>query len=141
MTETPAHATEILPELIQVRFCKLQHELIYSILCLVPPSVASAMLKPNYKQPVTEVFKQFARSFVVGTQSLNILCYSHYSDTQDDLPSWVFDWRREQWLVQIHDFAGYIGTRAHCKWHTLAFNNYIPTFSDDGATISTYGIS
>jgi hypothetical protein len=82
ITESPAHATELLLELIHVRFCKLQHDLIYSILGLVPPSVASAMPLPNYEQPVTEVLKQFAKAFVIGTQSLNILCYSHHSDTK-----------------------------------------------------------
>lgn len=99
------------------------------------------MPAPNYEQPVTEVLKHFAKSFIVGTQSLNILCHSHHSDTQDDLPSWVLDWRRKQRLAQIHDFAGYVGTKAHREWHTLALSKHIPTFSDDGATISIYGIS
>jgi hypothetical protein len=56
------------------------------------------------------------------------------------LLSWVLDWRREQRLAQIHDFADYISTRAHREWHTVALSKYIPTFSNDRATISIYSI-
>ena len=142
-TQSNSNTTERWLELIHNRVCKHPHDLVYSILGIVPPSVANAMAEPNYEQPATETFKQFAKAFIVGTRSLNILCYSHHSDSQNDLPSWVFDWRRESRLNGVHDFAGYIGTMDHRKWHSLALacEKYTPTFSEDLSTISVHGIT
>jgi len=94
VAESPSAATELLLTVIHFRSAKIQHDMIYSIMGLVPSSIASVMAVPDYQQTVTEVFKQFAKSFIVGAQSLNILCYSNHSDTQDDLPSYAFSSRR-----------------------------------------------
>jgi hypothetical protein len=138
--ESLSNTTERWLELINIRGCKYPHDRIYGIFGLISPSITSQMLPPRYDWPVQEVFKQFARAYILGTNSLNILCFSHHSDTQWDLPSWVLDWRRDVRLATVHDIAGVVGTRSQRAWHATALASHLPTFSSESSRISVRGI-
>jgi hypothetical protein len=81
----------------QDRLCLLPEDKIYSILGLVPPEVYSEIPKPAYGQrTVQQVYMQMVRAYVQGTQNLDVICLSHYTNKQDPaLPSWTPDWRRK----------------------------------------------
>ena len=80
---------------IRSRSSKLAHDKVYSILGLLGPNVTSQIPPPNYNQSECSLFKQLAKAYILGNNSLEILRYSDHVDSQDDLPSWVVDLRRE----------------------------------------------
>jgi hypothetical protein len=127
-------------ELIHVRLCKYPHDKIYSLLGIAPESFARLISDPDYTQKVTNIYKQAVRAFIHGTGSLNILCFSHHSDTQDDLPSWTFDWRRLSRLHSIHDVNWGIGTESQRAWHFNALRSHRARFADDLSTLSVCGV-
>ena len=139
-SSTLSNTTERWLELINHRRCLLPHDKIYAIMGIVPPAVAAEMPKTNYDQQVQQVYKQFAKAYVLGTKSLNILSLSHHTDTQHDLPSWVLDWRREQRISGVHDIAGAVGTNSHRNWHSSALSKYPAEFSSDISELSVYGL-
>jgi hypothetical protein len=127
-------------EIIQTRFCKYEHDKIYSILGLTSLAVSKLIPDPDYSQQVQNVFKQGVRAYVLGTMSLNILCFSTHTDTQrDDLPSWTLDWRRERRMHSVHDIASIIGTVSQRSWHSSALARHLPHFSNNLSTLSVHG--
>jgi hypothetical protein len=87
----------------QEKSCMFQQDKIYSVLGLIPFRVR-AMVEPNYSLPHRKVYSQLVEAFALGKHSLNIICHSEHTDTQDDqFPSWIPDWRRKQRLFPFID--------------------------------------
>lgn len=62
-------------------------DMIYGLLALIEPSVL-ARIKPDYDLPVLDVFAAFAKDWISGTNSLEIL---GHCDARN-MPSWSPDW-------------------------------------------------
>jgi hypothetical protein len=133
-----AEATLKFLEISQDRLCQYQGDKIYSILGLVPSGVYSAMTNPDYSMSAQEVYRHFVEVFVWGTYSLDILCHSQHSDTQDDLPSWAPDWSRRSRMVCLRTL--YLGNFVRL-WHFQAIQDHFPAFSKDCTNMAVSGIS
>lgn len=121
----------------QFRHCLFDHDKIYSILGLVPPAVSSRISKPNYQLPFEQVYTEMVQAYVYGTQSLNIICYSQYSDIPaTSLPSWVPDWRwRDRVWTADGTTQNFVG-----EWHHEAIQKHAPSFLGNGTILNVLGI-
>lgn len=123
------------------RSCKLQHDKVYSVLGLVSSTVYDAVSAPNYNRSFQYVYKQIFKAYVQGIGDLVLLCYSQHTDTQDDLPSWVPDWRRgERMTVLCPDGRQEESGRLEKSWHSVAIRRQPPHFSGDLSTLVVSGI-
>ncbi len=80
--------------------CQDPRDIIYALLSIAENQkvAVSTVLRPNYQQPLAQVFENFARLFVryeSAPEILDIFHYCGYRHATDplDMPSWVPDWR------------------------------------------------
>jgi hypothetical protein len=92
----------------------------------------------DYSTSVQEVYRHIVEAFVYGTYSLDILCHSQHSNTQDDLPSFVPDWRRRARMTCLRTLG--IGKFVP-SWHFQAIQDHMPIFSRDCSHMSVSGVS
>ncbi len=128
----------------QDRLCLLPEDKIYSILGLVPPEVYSKVSKPDYGQRTAQqVYMQMVRAYVEGTQNLDVICLSLYTDEQDPaLPSWTPDWRRSERMLPFTQYKS-AAEPSITEWHHSFIQKYkknMPVFSHDCKTITVSGM-
>jgi hypothetical protein len=86
-------------------------------------------------------YMQMVHAYVQGTQNLDLLCLSLYTDEQDPaLPSWTPDWRRNERMLPIMELKNDINSII--EWHRFflqKYTKYIPVFSRDCKTITVSG--
>jgi hypothetical protein len=64
---------------------------IYGMIGLTAISTGHEILIPDYKKPISDVYKGFAK-FVLDNQNIDILCFCDSSTEYCDLPTWAPDW-------------------------------------------------
>jgi hypothetical protein len=134
----PSRAILFFLEASQKRLCKFPHDKIYSILGILPSEVYSAMPKPDYGQSIHQVYQQIAQAYVNFTRSLDIICESQHSDTQDALlPSWTPDWRRGRRMRTIYSLHYDL---SEFEWHSDRIQKYPPTFDPSCGTVYAHGL-
>ncbi|KAG9195848.1 hypothetical protein G6011_00969 [Alternaria panax] len=102
---------------------------VYGILGLMPGSVTS-LIDLDYSLSVEEVYTEFARSYIMGTQSLEILEQCQLSDT--NMPSWAPDWKNKQ---HYRLFSG-----PHSTYHASGTSVASYCFKEDGRLLDVDGI-
>lgn len=103
--------------------CTVPHDMIYAILSLAdPPDDLPKHLKPNYKKPFTDVYREYTRLIISETGNLNLLSRMGW-DLGSQTPSWVSDFREPSQALT----------------EPLVFAN--PSFSTDGRSLQLQGVN
>ena len=134
--------SRLLPQFFRAtrsRLGKYEHDKVYSILGLLPPMVQEALGTPNYKLGVERVYIKLVEAYVYGTQSLDIMCFSDHTDTQNpNLPSWTPDWT---WIERFIPLQCVITKEPSIyNWHSKSIQHHKPTFLEDSTVVEVSGV-